>query len=105
MNNDNIASELGRLLDAELLDMLQNGRTEVLDDGSTITRKLTAAELTVIIKRVQQHGVAGVATPGSTQKALIDEARRRKLGLTGTDPIPLHRPIDEDGLPKAIDDD
>ena len=100
------ASVLADALVSEMLDWLKNGKPAVgpggepiLDESGLPTRrKLTAQELDVIRKYVKDSNVGGLTAANSPHERL-NQAARKRLGLTGTDPIPISRNLDDEGYP------
>jgi len=100
------ASVLADALVSEMLDWLQNGKPAVgpggepiLDESGLPTqRKLTAQELDVIRKYVKDSNIGGLSAK-NTPHDRLQQAARNRLGLTGTDPIPISKNLDDEGYP------
>lgn len=102
-----ILSEISSLVDAELLDWLRNGKPVTKPDGSPVmrrgkpvTRKLTAAEMTAILRRISTAKTGGMA--GASTNELEAEAERRRAagqllynGKPVSHPVP---PLDTENL-------
>lgn len=63
------------LTDLELLSWLKNGKKDYTEDGREYIRKLNAAEMTVVLKRIQQLGIGAVPVKGRPTGDLADAAR------------------------------
>lgn len=69
--------KIADLLDAKLLDWLENGK----EDDNGARRDLTAAEVQCIIKRLSQLGVSAVPVSGSAAGNLVEAAKTHLGGL------------------------
>lgn len=89
---DDITDQLAKLVDAKLLDWLQNGREMVGPDGAPILdesgnvarRDLNASEMDKVLKRLAQLGSPSSMTgSGGSADRLREAARRHGLKLAG----------------------
>jgi len=73
--------QISELADKKLLDWLQNGKEQLLEDGRSVRRDLTAAEMTCILKRLAQLGVNAMPVKGSAAGNLVEAARANLTGF------------------------
>lgn len=90
--SDDISDQLAKLVDAKLLDWLQNGREMVGPDGAPVLdetgqpmrRDLNASEMDKVLKRLGQLGSpSSMAGTGGSADRLREAARRHGLKLSG----------------------
>jgi hypothetical protein len=93
-------AEIAELTDKILLDWLTNGKKDYLQDGREIVRQLTAAEMTVVLKRLAQLGISAVPTKGSTAGNLVEAAQANLSGTFKFQGRPLP-PVDTKNDDKA----
>lgn len=75
-----IKAKMAEATDKILLDWLENGKKDYLQDGREIVRQLTAAEMTAVLKRLAQLGISAVAVKGSTAGNLVEAAQANLAG-------------------------
>jgi len=75
-----IKAKMAEATDKILLDWLENGKKDYLQDGREIVRQLTAAEMTTVLKRLAQLGISAVPIKGSTAGNLVEAAQANLAG-------------------------
>lgn len=89
MSQPSIQQQIAALADERLLDWVQHGK-EIYDedggqifgpDGKPMRRDLTAAEMSCVIKRLGQCGVAAAPVPGSPIGQIVESLRERGVRL------------------------